>query len=218
MDLLRHRGVDRSRRDCVDADPDIAQLRGLLLRQVDQCRLAGSVRDAQRARAQSRDRCDVDDAAAAVAQHHARGGLRAQECAAEVDVEHARPFVVRRLEDRLEYGDAGVVDERVDATEARDDRIECACNLRGNRDVAFERDRAVVVIESGDGFARCRKRCGIDVEQRDAMAGRQELARDGQADAARGSGDDGNRSTVHCFARPTAEAVSGTRVGIGRRT
>ena len=187
---LGHLGLDRPRADRVDADADVAELHRELLGQVQQRGLAGAVGHAQRARAQARDRRDVDDRAAAGLEHLGHAGLRAQERAVEVGVEHVAELGVAGLHHRLEDGDAGVVDELVDAAELRDDlRDARARPARGcdtsacTASTASGRSNAATVRSSV---------CWSMSSSATRWPRSQEPLADGQADAARASGDDGD--------------------------
>ncbi len=69
-------------------------------------------------------RADVDDLAAAALLHHRMGGLRTDESAGQVGVEHRAPFgrrvALRRLADRH----SGIVDEDVEPAEALDGLVD----------------------------------------------------------------------------------------------
>ena len=60
---------------------------------------------------------DVDDPAAAALFEVRNGGVTAVKDAGEIRVEHAVPFLHRRLGDGLEHANAGVVDQDVEAAE-----------------------------------------------------------------------------------------------------
>ncbi len=66
----------------------------------------------------SHQRGDVDDAAAALARDQTRRRLaRHQPRALEIGVEHAVPILLTVFEDGLGDGDAGIVDENIDAAQ-----------------------------------------------------------------------------------------------------
>src|SRR5690606_10626316 len=181
--LLRHRGVDRAGGNRVHADARIAELGGLLAREVHERRLARAVGHSQRARPQARDRGDVDDRAAARAQHDRRAGLGAQERSVEVDRHHMPPFLVRGVEDGLEDGDPGVVDECVDAPGRLHDAGDGRGDGRRLDDVALDVE-AIAAALSALGT--------VDVERRDAVALVQKAPGDRETYPAGRSGDDGN--------------------------
>ena len=152
---LRHRGIDRTGRDRVDADVQRSKLGRLLLGQVREAGLAGAVGGAQRRGAQARDRGDVDDGAAAAVAHQRRRGLRAQKRSGEIDRQHARPVFVGHLEDRLEDGDAGIVDQRVEPAESFGD----GARRRALRRFGSATSQVIAIVTSGLPSAlnvRCR--------------------------------------------------------------
>ena len=161
----------------------------LLLGQVREAGFAGAVGGAQRRGAQARDRGDVDDGAAAGVAHQRRRGLRAQERAGEIDRQHARPVLVGDVEDRLEDGDAGIVDQRVEPAEFLRDGVEGAGHALRVGDVAGRCARVT------SGLAERRERAlqvlAVDVEQRHAPALGEKALGGGEPDAARGAGDQG---------------------------
>ena len=166
--------------------PSGANSTACCLRQMREARFAGAVGGAQRRGAQARDRRDVDDGAAALVAHQRRGGLRAQERSGEIDGEHARPVLVGDVENRLEDGDAGIVDQRVEPAELRSATIvERARDACGIGDVAGEWRGDVGLVERGK---RSLQIVAVDVEQRDAPAVGEEALRRGKPDAARGAG------------------------------
>ena len=72
--------------------------------------------------------------------HHPAGLLHAQEDARQVDVEHALPAAVVDLEQRLDVGDAGVGDHRVEAPELLERRcVTAAAHVLAPADVAGHR-------------------------------------------------------------------------------
>ena len=185
MHELGHLGIHRPRRNDVDADARVAQFDGLLLAQVDQRALAGAIGHAQGAGAQARDGRDVDHRTAAGFEHHRRSGLRAQESAVEVGAQHMAPLFPAGLQDGLEDGHTGVVDQRVDAAKARHHGGHGRLHLLWLGDIAMHRQHMVGVGECGIGGGQ---RGGVDVDQRHLVAVRQEPACHGQADATRATG------------------------------
>ena len=111
--------------------------------------------------------------------------------AVEVRAQHRRPLVVRHLEEQPLAGDAGVVDEDVEAARALDDRVDQTGRLRTVAHVglvhegmpAVRLDRAervlgalvLLAVVDADGRARARQ-----------------PLRDRAADAARGTRDQRN--------------------------
>ena len=94
--------------------------------------------------------------------HQRRGGLCAQEGSGEIDGEHARPVLVSHVEDRLEDGDAGIVDQRVEPAELRGGDLEGARNAVCVGDVAMDGDGRAGLVERGKSRAAdCRRRCRV---------------------------------------------------------
>ena len=67
----------------------------------------------------SRNRGDIDDAAAATCAHQRKRGFDAEEDAIEVDGNLASPVGKRHVDDRTGEADPGVVDENVEPAEPR---------------------------------------------------------------------------------------------------
>ncbi len=116
-------------------------------------------------------------------------GLRAQEGAVEVGLEDVLELGVAGLHHRLEHGDAGVVHELVDAAELRRHLGDAGRDLRGIAHVGVHGQHGVGAVERGHAALQ---RLVVDVQQGDVVAAREEPLADGQADAARASGDDGD--------------------------
>ncbi len=124
-ELGGHLGGEEARCDGVDADAVAPPLRRQLAREPDHPRLRGDVgrvRDLPD-RAQAHHRRNVDDRAAAVRAHPARGQAGQREGRRQVDVEHPRERVGARLQRRRGRPDAGVVDEAVEPAVALDDGL-----------------------------------------------------------------------------------------------
>ena len=104
----------------VDADAEARQLHGAAAGEgVDRALRGGVVRLADPA-ALAHHRRDVDDHAVALAHEVGERGLRAVEDAAEVDPHHVEPVVRLHVVDQRVLGDAGVVDQDVQAAELLD--------------------------------------------------------------------------------------------------
>ena len=118
-DLGQDRGLDHGRRDGVDQHARGGNFFGDRFGQADDARLRGRVGDGVRVAFLAGDRGDVDDAAGAGVDHDRDDGLAAEEYAGQVDVHDLLPLVDAQLPDRRgAAGDAGVVDQRVDASPA----------------------------------------------------------------------------------------------------
>ena len=151
-------GVEKSWGDRVDANAVPRPFHGEIPREADDRALAGGVADRverlRRRAGQSGDRRDVDDDAAAAAEHHgAAGGLRHQEAARDIGVEHAAPLFERHRHGRFGPADPGVVHEDVEPAESLDRGREGGLHLIGLRDVAGE-SQAVDVLRLELGLGR----------------------------------------------------------------
>src|SRR6266851_6284006 len=151
---------------------------------------------------EAHDRGDVDDAAAIALEHVAGGGARAEEGAGGVDRHDALPIRQRQLDRRLADGDAGAVDEHIEAAVMLEDVGEDAVDFRRVGDV--ERMRLGLAGGSGDFRGTLGAGLGVAVEHRDAGADTGEGEGDGAADAAGAAGDERDLAV---------EAEGGERVG-----
>ena len=109
--------MEEARRDGVHADPPARPRHRELARQADQPGLGRGVRRVVRPlhrRVHAGDRGDVDDAAPLPRQHVSAGGLREEERAGQVDVDHLLPLRQGHVLRLRRPGDAGVVHEDVD--------------------------------------------------------------------------------------------------------
>ena len=107
----QHRCVDEARRNVVDRDAHRRELHGQRLRERDDTALRGRIgRHARRARLSTRGG-DVDDATPLGRKHVGQHGLRTHEHALEIDGHDAIPVLLGHLHERLEIGNAGIVDE-----------------------------------------------------------------------------------------------------------
>jgi len=111
----------------------------------------------------------------------ARDGQRAE----EVGVEQRAQLGVGRLLQRADHAVAGVVDQHVDAPEARDRRIDG--RLGGARDVDVERHRQHALGRPRDEVGQ-----RVDAPRRghDVVAARDRVLGEGAAEAGRGAGDE----------------------------
>src|SRR6202163_1576566 len=195
-DLTDHLGLDETGRDGVDRDAAARHLQREALGEPEQpgfgrrvIRLADVARLAD-------DRADVDDAPGTALDHVLDHALDHAERAEQVDVEHVAPVVVRHLAHRLVDGDAGVVDQEVDAPEALehfgDDAlavfrlVDAALMHRHLAALAFE-----LALERFGGFLT------LAVPGSDAHAVFRQHRRDRAADSAGAAGDQRNVSVKH---------------------
>jgi len=100
----------------------------------------------------------------------------------------AGPVLIGDLEDRLEDGDAGIVDQRIEAAKLGGDDVHGAGDAGGVGDVAGDGDGGV---RPGERLDRAREIVAVDVEQRHPPAVGQKALGGGQSDAARGAGHEG---------------------------
>ena len=144
------------------------------------------------ARRMGRDRAVVDDAAASrvLVLHDPKCGLRTQEHAGEVDVDHGLPFlqaqVLKRDPRRV---DTGVVEQQVDAAEPGPGLGKQRIDLLGIGDVGGQRKRAVTSVGLGQGLLEHGRATS---SQRHAIAGGQQRQRCCLAYAGTGAGDNGH--------------------------
>src|SRR4051794_11334502 len=118
-DLGQDRGLDYSRRHGIDQHTFGGNLFSDCFRQADHPGFCGRIRDRVRIAFLARDRGDIDDAAKAGVDHDGDDGFAAQEDAGEVDIHNLLPLVYTQLPDwGRASGDAGVVDQGVDAPPA----------------------------------------------------------------------------------------------------
>ena len=129
--------------------------------------LAGAVGRAQRRGAQPRDRRNVDDRAAAVLAHQRHRRLRAQKWSRQVDSKHTFPVGVRSLHHRCEDRDPGIVDQRIEPSEAALDLGKCGSDRIGVGHVAGQGQRGVGFVEARHAFFQD---VAENIEQRHAPA------------------------------------------------
>ena len=120
--------------------------------------------------------------------HHAAGLLHAQEDARQIDVEHPLPAAIVDLEQRLDVGDAGVGDHRVEAPEL------LRAGAHGQRARPSRLLTSQVTARTGPAVvssaAVVAGQVAVEVGDHDARTVGQEALGDRTADALRASGDD----------------------------
>ena len=140
-------------------------------------------------RAQAHHRRDVDDRAAAVRAHPARGQAGERERRRQVDVEHARERLGARLQRGRGGADAGVVDEPVEAPVALHDGLDEPLALARVGHVAGDGvDARQLALQPREPVGPPRG------EHRDRAGGRQR-AGELLAEAGAGAGDDDDLSS-----------------------
>ena len=125
----------------------------------------------------------------ALGDHPRRGGLRAQEQAGQVDVDHAAERLEVELAQRPHRVDPRVVDEDVDAAEALDGRADHALDALGIADVAVH-GQSAVCSQGLQGLGRMLAGGEVKVCDDDARARLVQAAGDAEPDPHRTAGDD----------------------------
>ena len=136
------------------------------------------------------DRCDVHDAASLLLHHLSGGGLREEERAREVRLDHAPPELGGHLEHRREGEDPGVVHEHVEPTERADGSFDQRVGRARTRDVGGHRLDAVTARTQ---FLRGGvDSCAVEIREKQRCARFGEAIRGGEADTLGGAGHEGN--------------------------
>jgi hypothetical protein len=184
----REAGRDRARHHVADPDVVIAHFLHERFAECIQAGLRRAIRGALRERILPRQAADVDDEPAATRAQVRQGGMARVEHAGQIRLDQLGPLGGGHRRDVGERADAGVVDEKVEAAEARHSRLDRPLHLVVAPHVRLQR-----LDTARPGRFNLRPRCG---EVRGAAArdsnlhslGRQRT-RNGQADAARSAGD-----------------------------
>jgi hypothetical protein len=201
-------------RERVHADALARPLRRQLARQVHQPALGGRVRRLRHLAGadHAEHRCHVHDRAAAGGEHRPPEALAAQEGPGEIRRQHLRESLERLVLRRDHAGDARVVDQHVDASEA----LEHACHQAVDLGLAGD----VGGVGDGLGAAGAQARGQlVDAvaaarHQHDACAGAGQALGQRRADARRSAGHHGDaavhpeerRGIVHDATRPSDPA------------
>ena len=136
-------------------------------------------------------RRDVDDRAAAVLQHGARLRLAGQEDALQIDVHHRLELAFLHLLGRIGIGDAGGIDGQRQRAQLRFGARDGLVQRRAAGDVGRDLDAAAAC--PGDELGGVRQPViGAAIEQRDIGAALRQPHGDALADAAAGTGDEGD--------------------------
>jgi hypothetical protein len=185
------RRVDDARRDGRDVDALRRELereraRGGLDAGLDEDGDRGGHARHGRTREAGRDAHDVAPAARA---HVPRGALRRVHEAAQVRVDQRVDVLGPVLRERLGEEDARVVHEELDATSFGLDEAEEALGRRRVADVPSDGDEASTGAELAPDALELVARARVADH---AIAAREQRLGDGEADAARGTGDDGS--------------------------
>src|SRR5690606_23588258 len=181
-----HVRLDEAGRHRVHRHALAGVLAGQRLGEADQAGLGGDVVGLAGVAAQRHHRAEVHHAPEARAQHAAQGGLGEVEGAREVGVDDRLPVVVLHAQHQAVAGDAGVVDEHVEAPEALDHALDQRLAGGGVGDVGAEGGG----LPAGglDGLHDLLGGAGRgDVVHRHAVALPAEALRHGAAEAAAGA-------------------------------
>ena len=181
VDCACHGSFYRAGRDGVAADAGVAQFDGLLFGEVDEGGFAGAVGCAQAAGAEARDGGDVDDAAfllprciPRITQHMRRAGLRAEERAGEIHIDHALPFLRGVIEHGFEGGHTCIVHQMIDTAKLRNGLRDASVDLGLDAHIAGQGER--LRTAPALGLHGLREQRGFNIEQHHACALHDELA------------------------------------------
>jgi len=139
---------------------------------------------------EARHRSDVDDAALALLQHLARGGLRAEEHAVEVDVDDIVPVLPAHLLGRRPSDDSRVIHQDVGAAQRVVDVVHHGGYLLRIGHIAFDGDG--LDAQLGDLGGRLLGSLGVDVRNGDSGSGLGQRLRHGATQPLGCAGDDGD--------------------------
>ncbi len=179
----------RAGTDRVDADAEGAELDRQRLREPDHTPFRRRIRRAQREAEAARRRRQVGDARIAARLEQRDRALRAQELPGQVDGERALPVGERDVLARGgRTGDARVVDERIEAAEARRHVVEQPAYRGRVGDVAHGLREPCVGRRDGA------QRSAVDIADEDLRALAGERTRGGEPDARRPGGDQHTQS------------------------
>ena len=183
------RRFDQARGDGVGGDVELALFQRQRAGEADQAGLGGRVVGLAGV-APVRARGDVDHAAPLSFHHGGQGRPGAVVGAFQDGVDHGVPVRFRHLEQVLVAGEAGVVDQDVDAAVGARCLVGHGPHLAVVADVQHGADGLEAgFLQAGDSLAHG---VGVDVGDHDARAFARQRQGRGVADAAAGSGDDGD--------------------------
>ncbi len=171
-------GVNATGQKGGDADAVRGGFLGQSLRESPHAPLRGAIDCFTWDAAQAGGGDDVDDVAVLLRDHGLQRGLRAEDGAFEVHIEHEVDLGLGVIGNPAMTGEAGVVHPDGDGAELRGDLVHGGLYLGGAGDIAADGDGVGIV--GGDG---------IEIEQRHARSTSEQRLRGGKADAFRGSGD-----------------------------
>src|SRR5499426_4091973 len=191
VDLFPHRRVDRAGADAIRRDPMGRQHLRRGARDADDAGFTGSVvGHVRQTAAVGGDRRGLDQLSAQLGPrnrrlltHAFRGGLQHEKDRTQVDRQHAVPVVLGELEQRPDFGDAGVVEQHVEAPPALVGEIEHALDVRRAGHVGLNASLPELVGKGLDAVA-------IDIRQQQLRAVARHASRAGGADATRSAGDE----------------------------
>src|SRR4051812_39692356 len=194
-DGLDHLGGDVAGCDGVDGDALAGGLLGEAHGQAEQAGFGGGVVGLADVAGLADDRADVDDAARSAVEHVLQDRPRQVERARQVDLDDPVPVFDGHLADGLVQGDAGVVDQDVEAAVGVEDFLDDSFAVFGGADVALVGAGAGVGFAEGVGdvFA-----AGVARGDGDSACG--EAFADRQPDTPHTSGHEGYLSGHVCHA------------------
>src|SRR5690606_28390572 len=186
----RHVGLDEAGGDDVGRHALAAEFAGKGLGETDEAGLGGGVVGLAGVAHHAGGAADVDDAAEAALHHGPGGSAAGDEGALEVHADDLVELLIAHAHQQVVAGDAGVVDEDVEPAvlggDLFDRRAEGGAvadiNGRDTRGSSCGLDGGLEVVERGFGAA----------DEHHVAAIRGETLGDAAADAAAGSGDDGD--------------------------
>ena len=183
-DAFDARALDDSGQDRVHGDARGAELLGEALGEADDAELRRRIGRAVGVAMAARRRGHVDDGAAAVGLEKRHGPARTEELAGEVDIDAAPPGRGIDLLDRARRaGDAGIVDQHVEAAERARGLVEQSVHLRFVRDVGPRRADPEPLATGGE-------RGVVHVADMHARACPHQGGDDGEPDPPGAGGDD----------------------------
>src|SRR6516164_8970481 len=191
VDLPPHRRVDRAGADAIRRDPMGRQHLRRSARDADDAGFAGRVvRHQRQAASVGGNRCGLDQLSAQLGTGNRRllthafgGGLQHEKDGAQVDRQHAVPLVRSELEQRPDFGNAGVVEQHVEPPPALVGEIEHALDVRRAGHVDLDGGLSELVGKGLDAVA-------IDIRQQQLRAVARHAPPAGGADATRSARDE----------------------------
>ena len=183
-------GAEPAGGQAIDGDAVLAPIVGETHGELANAAATGAVRAESGITGDSGDRADVDDAAVVAVDHAASNGLRDEKTAAQVCIENQIPIFPSDFERGFANVAAGVVDEDVDVAEVFFGGGDHLFDAVVIADVEFEREG--FAAEGMDFFLEFGEVGFIAAGEDQVGAGFGERASEVLAEAAAGTGDDGD--------------------------